>query len=309
MQNTITKFTILVFIAIYSAISQAKTLVCIDAGNNDGYLTSAEGYYRSTLEMPPDRVILGGTINACLANAEAGDTIIIVSHGAGAGGVFEWGGSLYSGFGAGTGVQVGNPAAVTPYVLQAAFLELAGITVQHVACWSSRDPNGPNNQSVTASLNAALTGAGSSATGFQDEVQTGAGIRVTGGTPAQRAAAEAYLGGTDDSWMDFPPVNRPNTNINQQTQAQQILDAQFAGQGLQAEVVYREPFNIPPQNQQNQQNRGITPSNATIEICGLATPFIAPAAEEFEVPMLNIYWKILAMAALVFVAGLRKLTK
>jgi len=274
-------------IALSISVSQAKTIICINGGG-DGYLTSAEGYYRNTYPTPPHEIHVGGNLRDCMASATKGDTIIIVTHGTTvdgvAGGAFSWQDTTWTGFGAGTGVQVGS-GVDRPYPLADSVLALDSLTVDIVSCWSDRDPDGGGTStSTTKSLADTLTGEGTTVTGSDGAVQTPVGVRLKGASDAQRKAAEKYLytpvaDGGDDSWMDNPPPNRPGGGPNQGSAAQAILDAKYPGKGLVVNsVVYGKPFDT------GQSQQPLRTESVLAEVqCGSPAPIWSSVTIGFNV--------------------------
>jgi hypothetical protein len=276
--------SLLCALTLFACGAHAKTIVCIEPTAGDGFLNGAEGWYRTQFPVPPNIISTAGNLQDCLAQAVKGDRIIIVSHGLISGGVsgggFFWGPTPYSGFGGGTGVEVGDPPAVTPHPLPPGLSTLNNITIQLVQCWSDRDPDGNDpKKSVVLSLRDALTGPGVVVTGYGGRVNGAPGVRVTGGSKEQRDAAEIFLTETNASWMDNPPPNRPGPPVpNQRTAAQQLLDTQFPGKGLTVTILFREPVNVGGEPQtvvaESSAEGAGRPGVLVDEACGEADPFI-----------------------------------
>lgn len=228
--------SILAFLSLMPSNILAKKVICVD-GCNTRYVNNHEGYERANMAQG-DVIQVGGNLTTCLANLANGDELIIISHGVGDGEAFRWGGANYQGFGTGP-----NPMPVPN-----GFNQLMNINVKFCTCWSTNDHDGAAGPDSTllSKLLGALGGTarGHTGSGFKDFAASKACVVVTGGTAAQRIAARARLN-TTKTWRDNPPINRPGPpNPNQQSEAQDLIDAFFPNAGLTVTIPgYKEPFN------------------------------------------------------------------
>lgn len=205
-----------------------RTIICIDDVNDD-FTNNAEGYLRAQY---PNATIKrgGGTLTDCMGQLRNGDTLIIVCHGLNNGEGFRWGGNNYFGFGGGE-----DDLPVPP-----GFNNLRNITVRFISCWSARDPDGPTgaDRPLTDKIRDAMGGAANghpAPTGFTGVAFAQVNYRMTGGTPAQQAAARDCLN-NNPGWQNNPPANRPNTGgqgqpANQQSAAQAQVNNNCPGAG------------------------------------------------------------------------------
>ena len=213
---------LLLFLAAFPGAASAKRVVCIDGGG-DGFLTNKEGFFRAR-NVAGNVVSVGGNLTDCLAQVAAGDELVIGAHGGNNGAHFVWGGQNYTGFGSGQGQMALPPG----------FDNLSRVSVSLCMCFSDRDPDGDGpDKSLVDKMKAAMGGANNNntVTGYRDAVECTVGFTVSGGTPAQRAAATRCLE-SNVAWANNPPVNRPNAMTTQLTAAQaQISMANCPGAG------------------------------------------------------------------------------
>lgn len=143
-------FFLLFFFALLNLPVSAKTVVCIDDGDDFRY---AEGYYRQTLG-PNDVIQVGGSLADCYCNVEAGDEFIVVGHGRVGGGAFRWGGTWYGGFRRQGSNDPGTGVNGDPYELPAK--ELDGITVSLWFCHADSNPAGETTTSTTSTMDSII---------------------------------------------------------------------------------------------------------------------------------------------------------
>lgn len=236
-----------------SAHANSKRIVCVSA-DEDAFTSGVEGYYRSLPPKQhgkPDDIRVGGSLEDCMAKADAGDQVVIVAHGSR--GRIWWRTTppgcclspppvMYTGFGGGTGVQPPNPHPVPTGVRNG-----PGIKVTIVTCHSDADPDDEGPQKSTAqSLRDAFTAqcGGCSVAGYEGEVNSSILYHVANAAdPGVAAAAEDNLSAKRAMWVNKPPANSPNQVSNQKTEAEATLNAKaaFAGLGLVVNLSYGPP--------------------------------------------------------------------
>ena len=234
----------------------ARTVICISGPNTDRYLNNAEGYYRQY--YPGATIQRGGNLTDCLNQVAAGDTLIIVAHGAP--GLFNWNGTQYAGFSGGRGATgTGVGGGLQPFPLPANF-NAPGINVRATVemCFSSTAPEG--GKSVATSLQDGLANGAPAVVGSPGQSETFRGdYTLQGGTAAQQAAAQACLqaaavaadaNNTNDKagvrrWLaGVPPANSPS-NPNAQTVANNTINATNCP-GAGGAVTIRFTYNCVP---------------------------------------------------------------
>lgn len=247
----------LMFLFLFSVGLSAKKVICIDDNGdaNDGFLNGHEGWERQ--EAGPDDVIIkGGTLTACMANLADGDTLVIVAHGNNEGEGFEWGGMVYSEFGAGDG-EMPLPDG----------FDGLDIHIKFCTCWSARDPDGPGVDNPDTPLTDKLkdaAGDSSTAEGFPDYSQPNLCVTWVNGNVAQCKAANDALK-KDPSWLDQPPHNRtPAPNPSDKSAAQAIVTA--IDPTITLNIVYKAPTNV---TDEADNSGGVTTGCACPSGCGL----------------------------------------
>lgn len=232
--------TFLLFLFLSNPI-QAKKVVCIDDGGDDGtdtFLSAHEGWERQNAD--DDTVIqVGGSLTDCLAQLEDGDQLVIVAHGFNGGEGFNWGNSSYTGFGDGEG-EMPVPDG---------FDELDNITVDFCTCWSGTDPDGADGEdtSLCSKIEEAL-GDGTTSNGFTDLATatvcfTIKPVEGSGVTDADVKAATDCLN-KDSSWSGNPPHNRdPAPATTDKSAAQAQVDGKVGAGKVQVCLEYYKPKN------------------------------------------------------------------
>jgi len=245
------------FLILFSVGLSAKKVICIDDNGdaNDGFLNGHEGWERQ--EAGPDDVIIkGGTLTACMANLVAGDILVIVAHGNNGGEGFEWGGMVYSEFGAGAGEMPLPPG-----------FDALNIHIKFCSCWSARDPDGPGADNPDTPLTDKLknaAGESSTAEGFPDYSQPNVCVTWVNATAAQCKAVNDSLK-KDSSWMIKPPHNRtPEPNPSDKSCAQAIATAIDAA--ITLDIVYKAPTNV---TGESDNSGGVTIGCGCLSGCGL----------------------------------------
>jgi hypothetical protein len=205
----------------------AKRVICIDQPGDslNGFIHNAEGYERVRAKM--DGVVIfpvwGGLLKDCLANVANNDELVIIAHGMTIHDdnkklvrtEFLFNGRSYRGFGDGLFL-----APVPP-----GFAALKGVKVRFFACYSALDVDGAGphvsllNQLIRAMGGKANHPLGS---GFAGQADPDVIPYLRPAIAADLDAAEAKL--KDSSWVEKPPVNRPEAAAdNQRTAAQKLV--------------------------------------------------------------------------------------
>lgn len=223
---------------------QAKHVYCIDhdPADEDGFLTSAEGWIRANADAS-DVISLDGSLTDCLAMVEDGDQLTIVAHAADGGEGFEWGGTKYYGFG-------GTDMPVPPN-----FNKLQAVSVHFVSCWSD-DPE-PLEDNLLQKILEAMGGPTNENTGRGYAETVKCRPTVVCGTNAPMTDAEFATWDSlinvalhdDESWVDYPPPNRsdPAPIPNQLTKAREILEAAdiINPKPMSYRIEYSAPYEVP----------------------------------------------------------------
>lgn len=226
--------------------SEAKTIVCIAPPSNapgDGTLNSMEGYERS--RMKPGDVISTcqnpgkQCLQDCINQVQSGDELVIVAHGLSDGSGFVWGGDTIRHF------QYGDEGLGNGDTL---FLNTNLILAENVKLVLSSCFSGLGDPSVANKLGE-MFGSLSGTTSYRETVFISACLKITAIPPTDPAYADfiALLAwwilekGSFD-WTRFPPPNRPGADPNQQTAAQNYINAFLAPNQVRVEVFYKPPY-------------------------------------------------------------------
>jgi hypothetical protein len=205
---------------------QPKRVVCI-TGDGSGYANNVEGYERilkqnaeKDKKQPHSSIYVGGKITTCLAKVAGGDTLVIVAHGSK--GDFSWNDDKDTKKSYDSFAQVSLPNG---------FGKLTNVSVIFDSCYSCTGGEIAAQVCMCDSILKEMSQKkdnGNSCVGFKGVVDGSSLPRLDMKKGVKRNQDEIKAGyaciKADKSWQTFPPSNRTDTQQNQKTAAQAIVD-------------------------------------------------------------------------------------